>query len=50
MTATATRGEREHCLEASMNGYVSKPINISPLKGVLAKWRVAAEPPPSKAS
>ena len=44
MTANAMKGDRERCLEAGMNDYVSKPINLTALKGVLAKWLTADEP------
>ena len=38
MTANAIEGDREHCLESGMNDYVSKPINVDILIGVLKKW------------
>jgi CheY-like chemotaxis protein len=35
MTADALQGDRDRCLEAGMNGYLSKPIYIQQLKAVL---------------
>ncbi|GAP94749.1 PAS domain-containing hybrid sensor histidine kinase/response regulator [Leptolyngbya sp. NIES-2104] len=37
MTANAMEGDRQLCLEAGMNDYLSKPIRIDALKSVLSK-------------
>ncbi len=38
LTANAMRGDRERCMAAGMNDFVSKPINESDLVLVLKKW------------
>ena len=38
MTANAMKGDRERCLAAGMDDYVSKPIDQSELLRVLTKW------------
>ncbi|NOR69512.1 MAG: PAS domain S-box protein [Methylomarinum sp.] len=38
MTANAMVGDKESVLEAGMNDYISKPINISEMFNIMAKW------------
>ena len=40
MTANAIKGDREKCLEAGMNDYVSKPVAPSELFLMLQKWLI----------
>ncbi len=38
VTATAMLGDRERCLVAGMDDYVSKPIQVDRLIAVLDRW------------
>jgi CheY-like chemotaxis protein/HPt (histidine-containing phosphotransfer) domain-containing protein len=38
MTAHAMQGDKEKCLEAGMNGYLAKPIEIPALLEALERW------------
>lgn len=40
LTAGTVKGEKERCLEAGMDDYVSKPIIQDSLKAVLNKWLI----------
>ena len=45
MTANAMEGERERCLAAGMDDYVTKPIDRRRLAEVLERWLAAPRPP-----
>jgi len=38
MTANAMEGDKDKCLAAGMDDYISKPVNQQALKATLAKW------------
>ena len=38
MTGNAMQGDRERCLEAGMDDYISKPVRVVELKAALEKW------------
>jgi CheY-like chemotaxis protein len=38
LTAGVVQGERERCMEAGMDDYVSKPVDLERLSGALGKW------------
>ncbi len=38
LTAHAMEGDRDPCIEAGMNDYVSKPFNEAHIRDVLARW------------
>jgi CheY-like chemotaxis protein len=45
MTANAMQGDRELCLAAGMDDYISKPVNLEELKRALEKASQSIEPP-----
>jgi CheY-like chemotaxis protein/HPt (histidine-containing phosphotransfer) domain-containing protein len=38
MTAHALSGDRDHCLEAGMDDYITKPVELSSLVAAMKKW------------
>ena len=43
MTANAMLGERERCLQAGMDDYLSKPLNFAQFQSCIAQW-IGAKP------
>ncbi len=50
MTANAMAGDREACLKAGMDDFISKPIIASELRAKVAHWLPDAIPEGPKAS
>jgi len=38
MTASAMQGDREQCLAAGMDDYITKPVNLTMLDNTIARW------------
>jgi two-component system sensor histidine kinase/response regulator len=45
MTANRSSGDRQRCLEAGMDEYLSKPVRQEDLGRMLARWHGSARPP-----
>jgi CheY-like chemotaxis protein/nitrogen-specific signal transduction histidine kinase len=44
MTANAMRGDREKCLAAGMNDYISKPVRLEDIRALIERWGPSATP------
>jgi CheY-like chemotaxis protein len=38
MTANAMEGDRQACIDAGMNDYISKPVSVSAISTAIKNW------------
>ncbi len=43
LTANASEEDRQRCLDADMDDYLSKPVHIKDLHGKLSRWQHEAQ-------
>ncbi|KAJ1482938.1 hypothetical protein T484DRAFT_1802407, partial [Baffinella frigidus] len=46
VTANAMKGDRDKCIEAGMDDYISKPVDRKKLYEIIAKWTMVSYTPP----